>query len=43
MLFFPQVIPYVGLIAGGLKPDMAVFFQGMVPAYAKRYHQITAQ
>ncbi|XP_058243135.1 uncharacterized protein LOC131351660 isoform X2 [Hemibagrus wyckioides] len=30
-------IPYVGTIRGGLKPDMAVFFQGTLPAHAKKF------
>ncbi|GAA6079784.1 uncharacterized protein LOC108263901 isoform X4 [Tachysurus ichikawai] len=30
-------IPYVGTIRGGIKPDMAVFFQGTLPAHAKKF------
>lgn len=36
-LYFVQTLPYVGLITGGLKPDMAVFFQGTIPEHAQRY------
>ncbi|XP_062861119.1 uncharacterized protein LOC134323515 [Trichomycterus rosablanca] len=30
-------LPYMGLIPGGIKPQMAVFFQGTVPANAKSF------
>ncbi|XP_058244525.1 uncharacterized protein LOC131352419 [Hemibagrus wyckioides] len=30
-------LPYVGLITGGLKPDMAVFFQGTIPEHAQSF------
>lgn len=34
--FFLKAIPYVGKIPGGIKMDLAVVFQGTVPADAKR-------
>ncbi|KAF5908090.1 uncharacterized protein DAT39_002218, partial [Clarias magur] len=30
-------LPYVGSIRGGIRPDMAVFFQGILPAHAKKF------
>ncbi|KAM9493163.1 uncharacterized protein Hap1MRO34_003470 isoform 1-T1 [Clarias gariepinus] len=30
-------LPYVGTIRGGIRPDMAVFFQGTLPAHAKKF------
>ncbi|KAI5616327.1 hypothetical protein C0J50_24164, partial [Silurus asotus] len=30
-------LPFMGTIPGGLKPDMAVLFQGAVPLNAKRF------
>ncbi|XP_053355709.1 uncharacterized protein LOC128527408 isoform X1 [Clarias gariepinus] len=30
-------LPYVGTIQGGLKPDMAIFLQGTVPADGKKF------
>ncbi|XP_053090626.1 uncharacterized protein lgals4 isoform X2 [Pangasianodon hypophthalmus] len=30
-------LPYVGTIRGGIRPDMAVFFQGTLPAHARRF------
>ncbi|KAG9273532.1 hypothetical protein AMEX_G12694 [Astyanax mexicanus] len=33
----PQAIPYVGTIPEGIKPDMAVCFQGTVPADSDQY------
>ncbi|XP_047678593.1 uncharacterized protein LOC113650789 isoform X2 [Tachysurus fulvidraco] len=30
-------LPYVGKITEGLKPDMAVFFQGTIPTHAKSF------
>ncbi|XP_046719936.1 galectin-4-like [Silurus meridionalis] len=30
-------LPFMGTIPGGLKPDMAVLFQGAVPLKAKRF------
>ncbi|XP_053478555.1 uncharacterized protein LOC128606449 [Ictalurus furcatus] len=35
--FIQPAIPYVGLITGGLKPDMALFFQGTIPAHANGF------
>lgn len=35
-----QEIPYVGAIPGGLKTDMAVVFQGAIPADSKEYYFI---
>lgn len=37
MVFVLQKIPYIGAVCGGIKPGMALYVEGMVPANGNQY------
>lgn len=36
-MYFYQTLPYVSKVAGGLRQNMALFFQGIIPLNSKGY------
>ena len=36
-----QKIPYVGAVSGGIRPGMALYFQGNVPQEAEKYVSVS--